>query len=126
MITGIPTITRERKILVIGDYYRSLNSKEYCIGPPIEAVDTATIEFTGRWRLVGDVDNPKLEVEADIDWTITPREWVWLGLGWPLFDVEEGEPEAVGTTVWLAESSIHWNMPNIINHNYAHSGGRIK
>lgn len=108
IICGNPTVKRQVLNDYIWDYYYVNVGSIGVI--PVEAIETACVEFTGKWRIVGDVDNQRIEVEVDIDWKITPQK-LKFHLGWPLFRFVKQEPDIHGVTVWIQENDFEWLTP---------------
>lgn len=106
LIVGVVEIKSLALHDIILKYYNDTGDG-FWAGPPIEAVETAMVEPTGKWRIAGDVDNQRMEIEVDVDWKTTPRTLRWR-FGWPMTYVEKKAPDIHGTTVWVSEHRFDW------------------
>lgn len=112
IVVGLHCISDKAVHDVIYAYYRETEPRE--IGPPCEAIETCKFYQTQRWRVVGDPDNPIMEVEVRVQWYTTPREFKW---GWlaPFCKVVEKDILKYDILTWLSEDDITWELPGVIN-----------
>lgn len=107
-ICGEPDISRETVHDLLTDYYFAIDEDEYCWGPPVDAMNTAEFELTGRYRWAGNAVKPRMEIEMVLTWQETPRKIKWFC--WPPMKVIKLEPVEYETVVWVKESSILFNV----------------